>query len=81
MNTNPAVEQRIAQALTENAGVLDLTNLRLERVPESVRELTGLTQLRLPFNLITEVPDWLGELGSLRELNLTGASARSTCST
>ncbi|MBB5776338.1 leucine-rich repeat domain-containing protein [Nonomuraea jabiensis] len=81
MSLDSTVERRIAQALTENADVLDLAGLRLERVPESVRELTGITQLRLRFNLIVEVPiGWessvpyasLAGLSSLEELDVSG---------
>ena len=62
-------EQRI-RAWT--SGPLDLSNLGLETVPDSIGQLTSLTQLALSGNQLTTVPDSIGQLTSLTQLTLSG---------
>src|SRR6266508_1324247 len=80
------VEERIAEwkarplsdheRLTDKFGSrtrpLDLENLGLETLPDSVRELDDLELLVLIDNRIPELPAWIGELKALRALELTG---------
>ena len=63
-------EQRIAECLRTKNTKLDLTNLGLDRLPESLRELTWLQHLEAHKNKLSCLPDWLGELADLRDLNL-----------
>ena len=60
-------ERRI-QAWT--GGPLDLSNLGLDMVPDSIGQLTSLTELRLDGNQLTTVPDSIGQLTSLTYLSL-----------
>ncbi|MEU7827318.1 leucine-rich repeat domain-containing protein, partial [Catellatospora sp. NPDC049133] len=49
---------------------LDLSDLRLTRLPDSFTTLTALTTLNLGHNKLTELPDSLGNLTTLTTLNL-----------
>lgn len=53
-------------------GSIDLTNTRLREVPRSLLCLTGLTELALGENPIAELPEEIGTLVGLRDLDLRG---------
>jgi len=56
--------------VSANWRVLDLSNLKLKRVPELLRRIRGVEILDLSGNDIEEVPSWIGSLGSLRGISL-----------
>ncbi|MEU5152950.1 COR domain-containing protein [Glycomyces sp. NPDC021274] len=60
----------IAQAVRTGAEVLDLSGLKLAKLPDRARELTGLVDLDLSFNRLAVLPDFIGGLRGLRNLNL-----------
>jgi Leucine-rich repeat (LRR) protein len=64
-------EQKIKQALQSGATELDLSNMKLTELPESIGQLTQLIKLDLSYNQLTAVPDSLGQLTRLIELNLS----------
>ena len=53
------------------ARVLNLKNLGLKTVPESLRTIRNLTLLDLEGNKIQGLPSWIGELSSLEVINLS----------
>ncbi|MEV4541237.1 Imm1 family immunity protein [Micromonospora echinaurantiaca] len=65
-------EDRIEAARESGASSLDLSHLSLAALPESLADLTALTELRLVGNHLTELPDWLGDLAALTRLGLGG---------
>jgi internalin A len=52
-------------------GVLDLTSLKLHKIPEEVFELTQLETLHLHGNEISEIPKEIGKLTQLRDLDIS----------
>ncbi|VDM34059.1 unnamed protein product [Hydatigera taeniaeformis] len=59
----------------ENAkktGSLQLSNLKLSKVPEDVKKLVNLRVLDLSFNSIRMIEPWIGSLSSLKSLNISG---------
>jgi len=64
-------EQKIAKALKTGATGLDLRNMQLTELPESIGQLTQLTSLDLSNNQLTALPDSLGQLTQLTILNLS----------
>ena len=62
-------ERRIAHCLDSRSPGLDLGNLGLRRLPESLRQLGWLTVLNINVNRLTRLPAWLGELTALREIH------------
>jgi len=71
-NDDPLVEaeRRIQEALLTNATALDLSELQLTSVPESIGQLANLTTLYLAQNQLTTVPESLGNLANLTTLYL-----------
>ena len=65
-------EIRIQTALDTQATTLDLSELELTRVPESLAELTRLQTLSICHTRLTSLPQNLGELTSLQELYIYG---------
>lgn len=65
-------ETRIREvAAKPRATLLDLSNLGLTTLPESLGQLTQLRHLRLFDNALTTLPEWIGQLTQLQRLNLT----------
>ncbi len=62
--------RRIKRASAGNAKELDLNNLQLETVPESIGQLTALKRLYLHNNRLTSVPESIGQLTELLVLSL-----------
>lgn len=67
-------EERIAS--WKRREPLDLSGLGLTEIPASLRSIPGLEILSLPNNKITELPSWLGELRTLRGIDLSGNRIR-----
>jgi hypothetical protein len=65
-------ERRIAEAMRTGETVLNLSNLDLEVLPESVCRLAHLRFLCANNNRLTQVPESIGRLVRLRELSLLG---------
>ena len=65
-------ERRIADAALAHGSRLDLADLGLTAVPDSIGQLTALTELDLSYNQLTAVPDSIGQLTALTELYLHG---------
>ncbi|NET37361.1 MAG: helix-turn-helix domain-containing protein, partial [Cyanothece sp. SIO1E1] len=64
-------EKRIQAALKSGSTELDLSNLGLTTVPQSIGQLSNLTVLDLSQNQLTEVPKELGQLSKLTVLSLS----------
>jgi small GTP-binding protein len=63
--------RRIADLAQAHGSHLDLSNLGLTAVPDSIGQLTDLTGLNLNGNRLTAVPDSIGQLTDLTGLNLS----------
>ena len=64
----PTVEEKIQNALNTNATELDLSRMRLNRLPDSIGNLTNLQRLSIGHNQLTTLPDSIGNLTILKEL-------------
>ncbi|MBN8656841.1 MAG: leucine-rich repeat domain-containing protein, partial [Anaerolineae bacterium] len=64
-------EQKIAEALKSGATELDLRNMQLTELPESIGQLTQLTSLYLSSNKLTTLPESLGQLTQLTYLDIS----------
>jgi hypothetical protein len=58
--------------LREHTAAVWIWALGLTTVPDSIRQLTALTELHLYGERLTTVPDWIGQLTTLTELSLSG---------
>ena len=65
-------ERRVADVMQVHGSSLNLTDLGLIAVPDSVGQLTALTTLDLGNNQLTTLPDSLGQLTALTDLSLRG---------
>jgi internalin A len=65
-----AVLQRIEQAASEQASVLNLSGLGLTEVPLEIGQLVNLKELDLSGNQISIIPDEIGQLVNLEHLDL-----------
>jgi Leucine-rich repeat (LRR) protein len=64
-------EERIEEALRFGAEQLDLSDMELTELPESVARLTRLRSLNVSKNQLTTLPKALGQLTQLRSLNVS----------
>ena len=64
-------ERRIAEVARAHGTGLNLMGLRLTAVPDSLGQLTALTELDLSANQLTTVPDSIGRLTALTKLSLS----------
>ena len=65
------VEKKIQEALDTNATTLNLSDMYLSILPDSIGNLTNLRGLYVYENQLTILPDWIGSLSNLKELNVT----------
>ena len=65
-------ERRIAETKRTTETALNLSDLDLEVLPESVCRLSRLRFLYLNNNRLTQLPKWIGQLAQLQELTLVG---------
>jgi hypothetical protein len=65
-------ERRIAEAKRTGKTVMNLSNLDLEVLPESICRLAHLRSLYANNNRLTQLPESIGRLVRLRELSLLG---------
>jgi Leucine-rich repeat (LRR) protein len=63
-------EEAIRRVQMSGDPELNLSGLGLDKLPESLRELTHLRSLNLSGNKLTALPDWLGQLANLQSLVL-----------
>jgi len=63
-------ERRIENALHEGGQVLDLSELNLTALPESIEQLTQLRTLALRDNELTELPKVVSRITWLKNLDL-----------
>ncbi|KAK9818883.1 hypothetical protein WJX74_007529 [Apatococcus lobatus] len=66
-----AVQLRVKIGMAASSGKLDLSECGLQRIPDSVWDLTGLEELSLHGNPLEELPEEVGRLTSLRRLQLS----------
>lgn len=64
-------EKKIEEARLRSETVLDLSEMGLTELPESLAGLTLLESLDLSGNNLAKLPDWLGLLTQLQSLNLS----------
>jgi hypothetical protein len=64
------VEQCIEGCKMTRATTLDLSGLGIEKVPEELSIFTWLTELNLHENELTEIPDFIGNLKTLKKLTI-----------
>jgi Leucine-rich repeat (LRR) protein len=67
------ISRRIERVLNKTSNKLLLRGLGLKSIPESVKQLSSLSNFRslnLQDNQIDDLPDWIGEFTSLYSLNL-----------
>ena len=63
-------EQRIHQAVEDGSLILDLSNLELENIPETISQLTQLQELDLSDNQLSTLPEAFAQLTQLQKLGL-----------
>jgi leucine-rich repeat protein SHOC2 len=68
--TPTELELKIDRAIQDRSTHLDLYQQNLDRIPDSIGNLTNLVSLRLVDNRLTILPDSIGNLTNLRELRL-----------
>jgi Leucine-rich repeat (LRR) protein len=69
---NAIAEARIENELREKTRQLDLSELGLTILPESLGKLNELQSLSLSDNQITNIPESIGKLSSLETLDVRG---------
>src|SRR5271165_6093836 len=69
----PAEEalRRIEEARERGARTLDLSDLQLSALPESIGRLSGLQELNLSRNQLSALPESIGQLSQLQVLDLS----------
>jgi leucine-rich repeat protein SHOC2 len=68
--TSVELESIVNRAKIDRSTHLDLYQQRIEKLPDSIGNLTDLVSLRCVGNRLTSLPDSIGNLTSLRELRL-----------
>lgn len=63
-------QERVQAAFRNGATWLDLSELRLTKVPESMSSLLQLKSLNLSDNRLTMLPEWLGQFTNLTNLEV-----------
>ena len=63
--------ERIEKAQTEKAGLLNLSDLALKKLPPEIGQLTNLSQLYLKNNKLSMLPREIGQLTNLWWLNIS----------
>src|ERR1044072_2430726 len=66
---------RLANGFKVDGYPLDLTDLGLKNVPDSLRALPAIELLDLTDNVIEELPTWIGELSTLKGLSQIGRAS------
>jgi len=64
-------EKKIEEAFKSGAMKLDLSGMRLTKLPDSLWQLNRLHELRLSKNSLTTLPESLGQIDQLQLLNLS----------
>jgi internalin A len=64
-------DRDLARLYDARTRLLDLRDLGLKEVPQSIRNLDELEVVELGQNAIRELPDWICELGKLKAIGLT----------
>lgn len=64
--------RRIEEAKRSNSTSLDLIDLKLTAIPDSIAQLSNLRKLQLNSNQLTTIPDSIVELPKLKSLHLSG---------
>ncbi len=72
-----AIEKRFLKYESSKAKKLDLSNLNLKQIPESVFGLTDLKELGLSWNRLNEIPQDIRGLKSLEKIDLTNCDFES----
>jgi len=72
MDWLPDLQDLIETARRDGALSLNLNGRALDSLPESLGNLTGLTELWVSGNQLSELPESLGNLTALRRLDLSG---------
>jgi internalin A len=62
--------EKIQAAIKAGVTTLDLSELRLTEIPESLISLLQLEHLVLSDNLLTTLPEWLGDFTNLKDLDV-----------
>lgn len=62
--------ERIQAVVSGGMAWLDLSELRLTEIPESMMQLLQLEALDLSDNQLTTLPEWLGHIVNLKDLNV-----------
>ncbi|QDV38731.1 COR domain-containing protein [Tautonia plasticadhaerens] len=65
-------QRRIDEVRRSGGAKLDLSDLGLERVPEEIGRISGLTAVDLSVNQLATLPESIGHLAGLRSLDLSG---------
>ena len=65
-------EKKIEEARRSGTTELDLWQMKLTELPESLGQLAKLQNLNLSLNQLTSLPEWLGQLTKLHSLRLSG---------
>lgn len=64
-------EEKIEEAQRSGAKELDLSDMQLTKLPESLGQLAQMKMLDLSFNRLQELPDMLSQLTQLSSLNIS----------